>query len=127
MITPDEITRLRELFGQESPSREAFEDFYRNSVDSSVDFSQGQPYEEPAWLAWEEQHKRCRALLDEIERLQKAIDEMLSQIWRLNQSRAALTEALQEFAMQHRCGCGHPACNNCERDRMVQKALEAWR
>lgn len=113
MITPDEIARLRELFGQESPSREAFEDFYRNNIDSSVDFSQGQPYEEPAWLAWEEQHRRCRALLDEIERLQSR--------------NAELTEALQEFAMQHRCGCGHPACNGCERDRMAQKAMEACR
>jgi methyl coenzyme M reductase subunit C-like uncharacterized protein (methanogenesis marker protein 7) len=61
---------------------------------------------------------------DEIERLRKASDELLGQIWRLSRRNAELAEALQEFATHHKCGCGHPACNNCERDRMAQKALE---
>lgn len=34
-----------------------------------------------------------------------------------------LIEALQEFAVQHKCGCGHPACNDCWRDRLAASAL----
>lgn len=34
-----------------------------------------------------------------------------------------LLEALQEFACQHRCGCGHPHCNDCARDRIADAAI----
>ena len=34
-----------------------------------------------------------------------------------------LLEALREFAVQHKCGCGHPACNNCARDTLAQAAI----
>lgn len=34
-----------------------------------------------------------------------------------------LLDALQEFAVQHQCGCGHPHCNDCARDAMADAAL----
>jgi hypothetical protein len=34
-----------------------------------------------------------------------------------------LLDALEEYYAQHRCGCGHPACNDCERDRVAEAAL----
>lgn len=34
-----------------------------------------------------------------------------------------LLDALQEFATQYACGCGHPACNNCRRDRLAAEAI----
>lgn len=34
-----------------------------------------------------------------------------------------LVMALNEMATQHYCGCGHPACNECKRDRMCAHAL----
>lgn len=34
-----------------------------------------------------------------------------------------LLEALQEFATQHHCGCGHPACNDCWRDKLAEDAI----
>lgn len=42
----------------------------------------------------------------------------------LRAENARLREALEEFSTQHRCGCGHPACNNCWRDRLAEKALK---
>ncbi len=35
-----------------------------------------------------------------------------------------LLAALRSMAAQHRCGCGHPACNRCEDDRMCSTAIE---
>ena len=34
-----------------------------------------------------------------------------------------LLETLQDFATQYACGCGHPACNNCERDREAAEVI----
>ena len=39
----------------------------------------------------------------------------------------ALEEALEEFATQDGCTCGHPACKRCERTREARAALEAAR
>lgn len=36
-----------------------------------------------------------------------------------------LREALQSFACQHKCGCGHPHCNRCADDKEVEKALSS--
>ena len=34
-----------------------------------------------------------------------------------------LYEALYEMAAQHKCGCGHPHCNACDRDALAKAAL----
>ena len=34
-----------------------------------------------------------------------------------------MKDALEMMAEQHRCGCGHPHCHNCERDRVCSAAL----
>lgn len=38
----------------------------------------------------------------------------------------ALLDCLEEAASQYRCGCGHPACNVCERvdrwDEVIRRA-----
>lgn len=34
-----------------------------------------------------------------------------------------LLDALEAYHARHRCGCGHPACNDCERDRAAEAAL----
>lgn len=44
---------------------------------------------------------------------------------RLLKERDYLSEALIEMAAEHECGCGHPYCNNCKRDRMCAEALGA--
>lgn len=36
-----------------------------------------------------------------------------------------LYETLRDFAEQYRCGCGHPHCNNCERDRDAHRVLSS--
>lgn len=34
-----------------------------------------------------------------------------------------LLDALEAYYGRHKCGCGHPACNDCERDRVAEAAL----
>lgn len=34
-----------------------------------------------------------------------------------------LLEMLQDFACQYKCGCAHPACKNCGRDREASELL----
>lgn len=34
-----------------------------------------------------------------------------------------LLETLRDFAAQYACGCGHPACNNCERDKEAAEVI----
>lgn len=34
-----------------------------------------------------------------------------------------LLDALEAYYSQHKCGCNHPACNDCERDRIAEAAL----
>lgn len=34
-----------------------------------------------------------------------------------------MKDALEMMAEQHRCGCGHPHCNNCARDKVCAAAL----
>lgn len=36
---------------------------------------------------------------------------------------ADLLDALEAYYGRHKCGCGHPACNDCERDRTAEAAL----
>lgn len=36
-----------------------------------------------------------------------------------------LYETLRDFAEQYKCGCGHPHCNNCERDRDAHRVLSS--
>lgn len=36
-----------------------------------------------------------------------------------------LREQLEYMAQQHRCGCGHPACNRCYDDKQNAIVLEA--
>ena len=45
------------------------------------------------------------------------------EIARLRSEREELLGALRTMAAQHRCGCGHPACNRCEDDRMCEAAI----
>lgn len=46
---------------------------------------------------------------------------------------ADLSDALEAYYVRHKCGCNHPACNDCERDRRAEaafaKAMEVrpWR
>lgn len=34
-----------------------------------------------------------------------------------------LLAALEAYYGRHKCGCGHPACNDCERDKTAEAAL----
>lgn len=34
-----------------------------------------------------------------------------------------LLAVLQDFSTQHRCGCEHPYCKDCERDRLADAAI----
>lgn len=34
-----------------------------------------------------------------------------------------LLDALTAYHARHKCGCNHPACNDCERDRVAEAAL----
>ena len=36
---------------------------------------------------------------------------------------ADLLDALEAYHARHKCGCGHPACHDCERDRRAETAL----
>ena len=34
-----------------------------------------------------------------------------------------LLDALEAYYGRHKCGCNHPACNDCERDKTAEAAL----
>lgn len=51
------------------------------------------------------------------------IDTLTSRNAALEAERDRLREALADMAAQHKCGCGHPACNACRRDRVNEDAL----
>lgn len=53
----------------------------------------------------------------------RAIGEAIDEARRVLAAMPVLVDALQEFATQHKCGCGHPACNDCKRDAMAEAAL----
>jgi hypothetical protein len=36
---------------------------------------------------------------------------------------ADLSDALEAYYGRHKCGCNHPACNDCERDKTAEAAL----
>lgn len=42
---------------------------------------------------------------------------------RLRAEKAELVDDLEDWASQHKCGCEHPACNQCGRDEFTRKLL----
>jgi hypothetical protein len=42
---------------------------------------------------------------------------------RLSKENEDLRDALSLLYSQNKCGCGHPACNRCEDDRIAEEAL----
>ena len=49
--------------------------------------------------------------------------ELVEYIRELASGYERMKDALEMMAEQHRCGCGHPHCNNCARDRVCAAAL----
>lgn len=60
----------------------------------------------------------CRNLA---KRLQEAEQENAE----LKAQNQLLREELSDAFFSNRCGCGHPACNRCERDEEYEKALNS--
>ena len=57
-------------------------------------------------------------LNDYLDNLEKENRELKAQVEHLR-------EQLEYMAQQHRCGCGHPACNRCYDDKQNAIVLEA--
>lgn len=51
------------------------------------------------------------------------LPEHEQRILRLQRDNASLRETLADYHAQHKCGCGHPACNRCAEDRLVREVL----
>jgi hypothetical protein len=53
----------------------------------------------------------------------REIYDTQAEIARLSKENEDLRDALSLLYSQNKCGCGHPACNRCENDRIAEEAL----
>jgi hypothetical protein len=68
--------------------------------------------------------ERESALLAHIERLESEVESLKNECYEHGAHRYLAEERLSAMASQHKCGCGHPACNRCADDALNREALE---
>lgn len=69
--------------------------------------------------------ERIEYFKSEIARLSNEVVSLLDERDELKAQVEQLREQLEYMAQQHRCGCGHPACNRCYDDKQNAIVLEA--